>query len=146
MITIPTYNELYTSILANLEAEFDAVINPDGKAELRAQAAVQAASLKDQYLAIAKTQQNIWVDTCDEPTLIRFGLIKLNRQPFPPVAGQYEITVTGINGAVIPAQTVFKSDDSALNPGILYILDSQFTMVGTSDTIIVRSLTGGIGK
>ncbi len=143
MVTIPTYNKLFTSILANLETEFDAVINPVGKAELRAQAAVQAASLKDQYLAIAQTQKNIFVDTCDIPTLIRFGLVKINRQPFSAVAGQYEITVTGTNGAVIPANSVFKSDDSSLNPGILYILDEAFTMVGTSDTIVVRSLVGG---
>lgn len=144
MITIPTLQQLESSILQNLEAEFDSVINPVGKAELRAQAAVQAASLKDQYLAIASTQKNIFVDTCDEETLIRFGLIKINRQPFSAVAGQYDVMVTGVNGAVIPAQSVAKSDDSSLNPGILYILDNAFTMTGVTDTITFRSLTIGI--
>jgi hypothetical protein len=144
MITIPTYQQLYASILQRLESEFDAVINPVGKAELRAQAAVQAGTLKDQYLAIAQTQKNIFVDTCDEETLIRFGLIKINRQPFAAVAGQYDVTITGSNGAIIPAQSIFKSDDSSLNPGILYILDNAFTMTGTTNTITVRSLTLGI--
>lgn len=144
MITIPTILELYTTSLANLEAAFDADINPVGKAELRAQAAAQAADLKMQYLAIAATQENIFVDTCDEPTLIRFGVVKIGRQPFSAVAGQYSVNVTGSIGAVIPAQSIWKSDDDALNPGILYILDQQYTMVTTSDNITLRSLTLGI--
>lgn len=144
MITIPTIAELYTAILANLESEYDATINPVGKAELRAQAASQAALLKTQYLAIAATQENIFPDTCDEPTLIRFGVVKIGRQPFSAVAGQYTVNVTGSIGAVIPAQSIWKSDDSALNPGILYILDQQYTMVTASDTIVLRSLTQGI--
>lgn len=145
MITLPTLAELNASILQNLETEFDATINPVGKAELRAQAATQAATLKDLYLAIAQTQKNIFVDTCDEETLIRFGVIKINRQPFGAVAGEYVVTVTGQVGQLLPAQTtIFKSDDSSLNPGILYVLDTDHTMLTTSDSIIVRALTAGI--
>lgn len=145
MITLPTLAQLNAAILQNLETEFYATINPVGKAELRAQAAVQAATLKDLYLAIAQTQKNIFVDTCDEETLIRFGVIKINRQPFGAIAGQYTVTVTGQIGQVLPAQTtIFKSDDSSLNPGILYMLDTAHTMLTTSDSIVVRSLTAGI--
>lgn len=144
MILIPTLDELYTAILSNLESQFDATIQPEGKAELRAQAAVQAATLKEQYLTIAQNQKNIWVDTCDEETLIRFGLVKINRQPFAAIAGQYDITVTGTTGTIIPAQVIAKSDDDSLNPGILYILDSDYTMPGATGTITVRSLTLGI--
>lgn len=143
MITIPTIAQLYTAILSNLESEFNATINDEGKAELRAQAAAEAAVLKMNYLAIAETQKNIFVDTCDEETLIRFGLVKLNRQPFPAVAGQYRLQVTGTSGAIIPADTVFKSDDDALNPSILYVLDNQKTLSSSTDTIIVRCLTLG---
>lgn len=145
MITLPTLAQLNAAILQNLEAEFDATINPVGKAELRAQAATQAATLKDLYLAIAQTEKNIFVDTCDTETLIRFGVIKINRQPFGPVAGQYTVTVTGQIGQVLPAQiTIAKSDDSSLNPGVLYALDTDHTMLTTSDSIVLRSLTAGI--
>jgi uncharacterized phage protein gp47/JayE len=144
MITIPTISELYTAILTNLENEFNATINPEGKAELRAEAASRAGLMHLQYLAIAETQKNIFVDTCDEETLIRFGLVKLNRQPFAAVAGQYQVTVTGTIGGVIAANTVFRSSDSALNAGILYILDTQHVMVTNSDTITLRCLTLGI--
>ena len=52
--------------------------------------------------------------------------------------------VTGTIGAVIPAQTTFKSDDTSQNPGNLYILDAEYTLVATTDTITVRSLSTGI--
>jgi hypothetical protein len=130
-----------------LENEFGVPINDQGKAEMRAQAATQAATLFGQYLAIAETQKNIWVDLCDEETLIRFGKIKINREPFSALAGRYDITVTGTIGGVIPAETTFKSDDNSLNPGVLYVLDVEHIMLTTSDTINVRALTiGEAGK
>src|SRR4026208_2099262 len=110
MITIPTLSQLYTAVIATMEAEFNANINPDGKAELRAQAATQAALLKAIYLPIGETQKNIFRDNCDEETLIRFGLVKLNRQPFAAVAGIYTVTVTGTTGTAIQAQTRSKTD------------------------------------
>lgn len=144
MILIPTTSQIYTDSLNALEAQFNAIINPVGKAELRAQSAVQAGQLTALYLSISNLLKNIWVDTCDEPTLIRFGLVKINRMPFQAVAGQYTVTVTGTIGGVIPVNSVWKSDDSALNPGILYILDEEHTMLTTSDSIVLRSLTLGL--
>lgn len=145
MLIIPTTQQLEAIILADLEAQFGVPINPDGKADLRAQAAVQAASLKQQYLSIANTEKNIWVDTCDLPTLIRFGRIKLGREPFSGIAGRYDVLVNGAVGAVIKANTVYKSDDTALNPGVLYILDDAYTLVATTDTINLRCLMLGEG-
>lgn len=145
MTTIPTTAELETICLTSLQTQFGIPIDPDGKAELRAQAATEAALLKSMYLAIADVEKNIFVDTCDEPTLIRFGLIKLDRQPFSAIAAQYDILVTGTVGAIIPAGSIFKSDDTALNPAVLYRLDDVYTMVTGSDIITVRCLIGGDG-
>jgi hypothetical protein len=145
MITIPTTIELEEQILAKLEAEFGVPINPEGKAELRAQAATEAATLKGLYLSIADTQKNIYPDTCDEPTLRRVGAIKLGREPFESIAGQYGTLVTGTIGAVIKSGTVWVADDTSLNPGALYRLDEAYTMVSTSDTITLRALTSGDG-
>lgn len=147
MTTIPTLNQLYTSVLTNLETQFGTTISPVGKTFLRAMAATQAAVLKVLYLFMGKTQKNIFVDTADPEatggTLERFGRVKLGRNPFPAVAGQYVLTITGSIGAVIPAGTTFKSDDSSLNPGMLFVLDNEYILVATTDTITVRSLTAG---
>jgi uncharacterized phage protein gp47/JayE len=147
MITIPTLNALYTQILADLEAEFNITIPLFGKNFLRALAAVQAAKLKLFYLAVGNIQKNIFCDTADPEasggTLERFGRVKLNRNPFPAVAGQYTVAVTGTISSVIPAQTTFKSDDTSTSPGYLFILDSAYTLTATTDYITLRALTAG---
>lgn len=148
MITIPTTTELYNSILADLQATYGSSIPTFGKNFLRATAAVQAAKLKLYYLAIGKLQKNIFVDTADREsnggTLERFGRIKLNRNPNPATAGQYEVSVTGTIGATINASTTFKSDDDSSNPGNLYVLDIAYVLVSSPDTITIRALESGL--
>lgn len=148
MIIIPTISELYTSILADIEATYGESVPPFGKNFLRALAAVQAAKLKIYYLAVAKTQKNIFVDTADAEssggTLERFGRVKLGRNPFPAKAGQYDVEVTGLIGAVIPASSTFKSNDDSLNPSKLFVLDSEYILIATTDSINLRALEAGI--
>ena len=109
---------------------------------------VQAAKLKLIYLAIGLTQKNIFIDTADPAsmggTLERFGIVKLGRPPFPAVAGQYQVQVTGQLGAIINIPLTFKSNDTALNPGRIYQLDSPYTMPGATGTITLRALEAGI--
>lgn len=143
MTTIPTITELKSGIIANFEAEFDIVINPFGKAFLEALASVLAMGLWLIYLGIASTQRNIWYDTCDYDTLIRFGITILGRYPFNATKAQYTITVTGTIGGTIPATTVFKSDPDALNPGKLYQVATSITLSATSQNIVVNALQGG---
>lgn len=148
MITIPTITDLYNDIVADLETGMGDNFPAFGKVFLKVLAGVQAAKLKLYYLAIANLQKNIFVDTAEPEaiggTLERFGRIKLGRSPFAATAGQYTATVTGTSGAVIPAQTTFKSNDTALNPGKLYILDTAYTMPGTTGTITLRALDAGL--
>lgn len=147
MITIPTLSELYEDILDDLESEFIITIPGFGKVFLIALAAVQAGKLKLYYLAIGKLQKNIFIDTADPEasggTLERFGRIKLGRNPFAATAGQYVVSVTGTVGAVIEASTTFKSNDDTVNPGKLFILDNEYTLVG-SDSITLRALEAGV--
>ncbi|MCK4521555.1 MAG: hypothetical protein KAU20_03195, partial [Nanoarchaeota archaeon] len=115
MANIPTISDLYTQILASLEAQYPGMSIPlVGKNFLRAMAAVQAAKLKLAYLAIGDVQKNIFVDLADPAaqggTLERFGLVKLGRLPFPAIAGIYTIQLTGTLGATIPASSTFKSN------------------------------------
>ncbi len=148
MIRIPTTNELYLSIKGDLEASESITIPIFGKSVIRVFAAVQAAKIKLLYLTLGNLQKNIFIDTAQPEaqggTLERFGRVKLGRDPFPPQAAQYSVTVTGTPGAVIPASYTFKSDDTSLNPGVLFILDIAYTMVTTSDNITIRALTAGL--
>lgn len=148
MTTIPTFEQLNSAILSDLQAQYGVSISSTGKVFLRVLAAVQAARLKLLYLVLANVQKNIAPDTADSElmggTLERFGRIKLGRNPFPAQAAQYSVEIKGEIGAVINAQVTFKSDDTSLNPGILYILDNAHTLVSTTDTITLRALTPGI--
>lgn len=144
---IPTLQQLYTDIRSHLATELGITIPLFGKVVLNALAMVQAGKLKLFWLAIAMVKKNIFVDTADPEsiggTLERFGRVVLNRSRRAAVQGQYTVSVTGQIGAVIAAGTLFKSDDTAASPGILFQLDTQKTLASTTDTMTLRSLTAG---
>lgn len=148
MTAIPTFDQLYQSVKADLEAKFGSSIPDFGKNALRVFAVVIAAVLKLFYLAVGKVQKNIFPDTADSEenggTLERFGRVKLNRNRFPAQAAQYSCTVTGVIGSIIPASTTFKTNDDSLNPGKLFILDSAYTLIAATDTITLRALEAGV--
>jgi hypothetical protein len=143
MTTIPTLQELNDGILANFESEFRISTNPFGKAFINCLAGVLGMVIWLVYLGVAATQKNIWVDTCDYETLIRFGVIILGRYPFAATKGQYTITVTGSIGGVIPSSTVYKSDPTSASPGKLYQVATSYVLSGTSQNIVVNALEGG---
>ncbi|HTH58234.1 MAG TPA: baseplate J/gp47 family protein [Cyclobacteriaceae bacterium] len=149
MTSIPTIQTLYTQILSDLSNPTTGFspIPVFGKIFLRALAMVQAVKLKLFYIALAGVQKNIFVDTADPEaqggTLERFGRVKLKRDPFPAVSGVYNVTVTGSVGGVIPASTTFISNDDALSPGMLFILDTAHVMATGSDTVSLRALNQG---
>lgn len=148
MTSIPTINELYTSLVTSVESELNITLSLFGKSYIRAKCMVHAAKLKLIYLLLAKVQKNIFADTAEPVsmggTLERFGYVKLGRGPFPAVAGEYTVTVTGTTGATITAQTTFKSDDDSSSPGYLYQLDTEFTFSGSSGSITLRALSAGL--
>ena len=148
MITIPTLQELYDGILADLENKYSITIPVFGKNALRALAGVQAGKLWVYYKLIGFNQKNIFADTADPEaiggTLERFGRVKLGRNPFPAVAGEYAVLVTGTAGQTIPASTTFKSNDDSANPGVLFVLDTAFTLTAGPDFITLRALTAGL--
>lgn len=150
MTTIPTIAQLKTNILADLQAEFGVVVNSTGLAVFTAIATVFAGILYLYYLSVGKVQKNIWYDTADSiaqgGTLERYGVSILGRWPFAATAGQYTLSVTGSAGAVIPASMVYKSNDSAENPGMLYQIAGPYTMTGSGDVIVVNALKGGIAS
>ena len=149
-VNIPKLKEIYDDIISSLETELNISIPTFGKNFLRAFATVQASKLKLYYLAIANVQKNIFVDTADPEslggTLERFGRVKLGRNPFQAQQGSYECIVVGDVGAIIKANTTFKSNDSSLNPSKLFVLDSDYTFIAGTNTVILRALESGVGS
>jgi len=149
-VQIPTLNELITSIRGDLEGKLGVLIPIFGKSYLNVLASVQAAKIKLIYLAIASVQKNVFPDLAESEavggTLERFGRIKLNRNPFPSVAAIYTVKFSGEIGAVIKANTTFKSDDSSTSPSKLFILDADVVFTGTTQGIVLRALEGGLGS
>ena len=149
MVTIPTIQQLYNDVIADLESNYGVNIPTIGKVFLRAIAGEMAAKLKLFYLGLANIQKNIWPDTADSisngGTLERFGLVKIGRNPYPAVAAQYQIQVSGSAGATIPGygKTQFTSDATSLNPNMLFTLDAPYVCTGANDFITVRALTPG---
>lgn len=148
MVTIPKISDLYNNIKSSIETKLNITIPSFGKNFLRAFAQVQAGELKLFYIAVANVQKNIFVDTADSEefggTLERFGRVKLKRNPFSAVAGNYTVTLTGSIGAVVPIGTLWKSDDTSASPDYLFTNDSIITFVGTTATTTLRCLTAGI--
>ena len=148
MITIPTISQLTTAIIADMETAYGGSLPTFGKNMLRVLALVQAGKLRLYYLAIGNLQKNIFADTADPEasggSLERFGRVKLNRNPSPARAGQYSVQITGSVAAVVPVLTTFKSNDDSSNPGKLFILDTEYTLVATTGTIILRALEAGL--
>lgn len=147
MITIPTLQELKQQIEADIEAAYQESMPTFGKVMLRAISAMQAGKIWLLYKVLGYIQKNVWADTADPEatggTLERIGRIKLGRNPFPAVAGQYTIQITGLVGTTVPAKTTFKSDDDTVNPGMLYVLDNGFLIVSSPAQILVRALEAG---
>jgi len=145
MTTLPTIAQLYNNILSDLQSEFDITFNPFGKVLLQAIAGAVAGALYLIYLAIGMVQANIWVDTCDNDTLLRFGNSILGRAPFPASMAVYTASVTGTPEATISGTMVFKSDDTSESPGMLFqIQGGTYTMpLSGPGTITIKALAGG---
>lgn len=143
MTNIPTITTIKNNILSDLQGEFDITLNPVYKAFLVVLAGVLAGMFWLTYLALGQVYNNIWVDTCDADTLRRFARIILGRDLLQATTGRYTLSVSGTAGAVIPATTVYKSNDNAQSPGVLYQIEAAYTLTGTDDTITVVGLTGG---
>jgi len=145
-MTIPSLNDLYTSIKQDLKNKLG-ITSFVGKTVLNAISLVQAAKLKIYYLSLSFVYKNIFVDQAVSVqkggSLERFGKVKLNRLPYPATAGEYKLAITGSVGATIRAGTTFKSLDSSTNPDKLFITNINTTLIASPETIEIRALELG---
>ena len=147
MKPIPTIAQIYTNVVSDIVSRLNLSIDYLKKT-YDALALVLAAQLNLIYLNLRDIQNNIFPDTATTAvnggTLERQGLIYLNRNPFPDSIGSFSVSVIGVAGSVLRANLTFKSNVDALNAGQLYILDSEYTLTGSSDVIELRSTGSGI--
>jgi len=148
MANIPTFQSIYDRIVNDIEQQYGGSLPRFGKNMLRALAAVKAGSQKLLYLFLSKVMKNT-LPTTAEPESVGgllevWGRLKIGENPRPPQAAIYQVEVTGNNGYTIPGGTKFKSDDDSANPGQLFQLDSDVTISGTSQIILVRALEAGL--
>lgn len=71
-------------------------------------------------------------------TLERHGQIQLNRGINAATSAVMNVSVTGDAGSVLRSELTFKNEN-----GLLYVLDTEYTLTGSNDIIEIRSLGGG---
>lgn len=147
MKPIPNITQLNTNIAGDLKNKLNLSNNPL-KRVLNALALVLSGQFYLAYLYLRDIQDNIFVDTATTAefggTLERQGMIYLNRGMFPDSIGVFKLSVTAVAGSVLRANLTFKSNEGTLNPGQVYVLDSEYTCTGTADEIEVRSIGAGV--
>jgi len=147
MKPIPSIVELQETLANDFRSRLN-LSDDDLKKVLNAFDIVLAAQFKLLYLFLSDIQNNVFPDTADLEsnggTLERIGRIQLGRNPLPATVGVFEFSVVGIAGSILRSGLTFKSNETAKNPGQLYVLDSEYTMTGTNDLIEVRSLGSGV--
>lgn len=147
MKQIPSLIELYNTLANDLRNKLN-LTDDDLRKVADAITAVLSAQLKLQYLYLVDIQNNLFPDTADLAEfggqLERLGLIYLNRQPNPASAGVYTAQVFGEVGSVIRSGLTFKSNDDSRSPGLLYVTDDEYILLGANDFIEIRALTPGL--
>lgn len=142
-VTIPTLQDLEDQILNAYATEFGISVDELGETFI-VDAKVTAALLYPFYLTTGQIEKNVFPDLADEDTLLRYGNGLLNRGLKPATSGEYTVEVTGTIGQTINSGTTFKSNDDSKNPGYLYVLDFDYTLVAETDNIQLRALTAGL--
>lgn len=147
MKPIPTIKELYGNMSSDLRSKLN-ITTDYLKKTFDAFCLVISAQVHICYLYLSDIQDNIFPDkatTSDQGgTLERQGMIYMNRGPFPDSIGSFKVSVSGVAGSVLRANLTFKSNEETLNPGQMYILDSEYTLTGTADEIEIRSIGAGV--
>ena len=106
-VTQPTLQEIYNSISSSIKNKFSIAANL--KNWLNGLAIAIAGNTKLMLLYMSEVNNNVWPDTCDRDTLIRFGKLKLKREPYAATFGEYTLSFSGIDGSTLPIGSQFKS-------------------------------------
>jgi len=147
MKPIPTISEINSSISSDLRSRLNLGIDYLKKT-YEALSLVLSAQYHLVYLYLRDIQDNVFPDTASTSdqggTLERQGAIYMNRGLFPASIGTFKVSVIGVAGSVLRENLTFKSNEDALNQGQVYILDTAYTLTGSTNIIEVRSTGAGV--
>lgn len=147
MKPIPTIKEIQANMSNDIRSRLN-LTTDYLKKTYDALVLVLSAAIHLIYMFLSDIQDNIFPDkatTADQGgTLERQGMIYMNRNPFPDSIGSFKVGVTGVAGSILRVNLTFKSNEGTLNPGQVYILDSEYELTGTDDEIEIRSMGAGV--
>lgn len=142
----PTIKELYENISNDLRNKLE-LSDDELKKVLNALSSSLSGQFKLVYLLLEDAKNQVFPDKADTfengGTLDRQGLIQLNRIRRPAASGVFQISILSEAQSVLRSGITFKSNDESLNPGKVYILDTQEEMTGDNDLVEIRSIDGG---
>ena len=151
-MTIPTIASLKTQIKNQIETAFGITIDVPGKTFLALWVTIMAFMLYPVYLIIAAVQGNLWVDTCDYPTLLRFGRNILGRSPYTASFGRYQfsINISGTPTFIIYAGTQLVASDTSSSPGTVFVTQVDIAVLAgvypAYDAVAICTVAGQQGK
>lgn len=148
MTILPTLKQLFTGIINSIGAQFGITLDiTDTKSFYVALGGVWSGQVNALYKFQGSIQKNTTPLTADPRslggTLNDWGEILIERDQNPATQGQYTCSVAGTMGGVIAANTTYLSDADSLNPNILFILDNDYVLPGSSGTITLRATVPG---
>lgn len=133
----PSLHTLQTRIEGDIESGIDASAPLLRNSVLRVLARVFAGAVHLLYGLIVWVSRQVFPDTAEAEYLERWaGIYGISRIPATFASGR--LTLTGANGTVIPAGTVFVADGD-----LEYISSSDATISGGTATVDVSCSTSG---
>lgn len=146
MRNIPSMIEINEALSNDFKNKLN-LSDGDLKYVLNAFNIVISAQVKLLYIYLSDIQNNVFPDTAglevNGGTLERHGRIQLNRNPNPATPGVFTIDLSGTAGGFLRSGITFKSNEDSKNAGQLFVLDADYTLTGSGDTVDIRSLGGG---
>jgi len=147
MINLPTSVEIHERILNSLKSKLG-LSDIQTKSILDAFAQNQAAEEKLIYYYISDVQRNATANTADTEalggTLERFGRMYLGRDRSPGTKGEYTIKVEATGAATIRAGAQLKSNNSAANPGKVFLTTQQYNLVAGDNILNIEAVEAGL--
>lgn len=140
--TRPTLPDLIGRIAADFESRLEGADGRLRRSNINVFSRIIAAVAHALYGFVAWLAKQIMPDECDEDFLLRHANLWLRSGRIPAAYASGQATITGTNGTVIEAGTIFKRAD-----GVAYATEAEVTIAGGTATLqLVAEETGQAGN
>lgn len=137
----PTLSELVDRSMTALDAAMEGTSSRLRRSTTRVLATTHAGGLHGLYGYLSWIAKQTLPDQADEAGLARWGTL-LNVPQRPAIAARISVSITGISGAVVEADTLLQRVD-----GVLYRVEETVTLASATDTLTLQcGYAGDIGN